>query len=311
MPLQPDLKEDFVQVKIINVASDENVINTDDDSNDFKVRLTDIFSNVVAIEMENYQVPLTAVSQFTDGQYIDFRLRNPAIFGGNWKTFTAVVPIKPVIYNTPQLPNADLISTLVETFASVILKDPDFGSKVDIIPLPQTDESLTLVCRTLAYPPLATWPGYGTTECELLFGTGPNKERSAARTLGFDPIDYAFFPVVILGTLFQFRSSPFPALINKFRYLDVFLDEVPEFQPFQRIYLPTIDSYSTSLPENAGRVRFLRQPIRNLKELTIRLRLPKGLKPFTPQVYFFSFRVFTLNSNFRVPEAQKNRLKLI
>lgn len=311
MPLQPDLKEDFLQVKVINVASDENVVNTDDDSNDFKVRLNDIFSNVVAIEMENYQVPLTAVSQFTDGQYIDFRLRNPSIFGGNWKNLTVIIPIKPVIYNTPQLPNADLISTLFESFSTVILKDPDFGSKCDVIPLPQTDESLTLVCRTLAYPPLATWPGYGSTECELLFGTGANKEKSAALTLGFDPIDYLFSPLTILGTLFQVQTSPYGALINKFRYLDVFLDEVPEFQPFQRIYLPTITSYSTSLPENAGRVRFLRQPIRTLRELTIRLRLPKGVKPFTPQEYFFSFRVFTLNSSFMVPDSQKNRLKLI
>lgn len=311
MPLQPDQKEDFVQIKVVNVASDENVIEKDESSNDFKVRLTDVFTNVIAMEIENYQVPLTSLSQFTDANYVDFRLRNPKIFGGQWKTFTAVFPVKPVIYNTPRVPNADIISTVFETFSSVLKKDPDFGSKVDIVPLPDTKQNILLVCRTLVYPPLADWPGFGSTECEFLFSSGTNSEKSAAEVLGFEKQDYTFQPLVISGIQFQYLASPFPIQVNKYRYLDIFIDEVPEFQPFYRVFVPSVTSVSITLPENAGRVRLMRQPLRRLETLTIRLRLPGGLKPFTLAPYFFSFRVFTLNSSYILPEKEKNRIKLV
>lgn len=312
MPLQPDYYEDFVQVKVINVDTESAYVISDDGlSNDVRVQLKDAFSNVVGLEMENYQVPLQSLSQFTDGNLIDFRLRNPAIFGGNWKNFTASIAVKPVVYNSPEAPGADLLTSLYDAFNQTISKDPDFGGKVDIVPVADTGLTTRLLCRTLAYPPLATWPGYGSTECEFLFGSGPNKDRSAALVLGFDEIDYTFFPVVLNGTPFNIAVSPRKAQVNKYRYLDVFIDEVPEFKPFHRIFIPTIRSLSTSLPENASRMRLLTQPLRKLDTLTLRLRLPGGIKPFTNQPFYFSFRVFELKSSYSLPEKERQRVKLI
>lgn len=312
MPLQPDFYEDFVQVKVIHVdMQGKYVISRDETSNDVRIQLKDAFSNVVGLEIENYQVPLQSLSQFTDKNKIDFRLRNASIYGGNWKQFTAEIPVKPVIYNSPDAPSADLLSSLYEAFSEAILRDPDFGGKVDIIPVVDTTQVTSLLCRTRAYPPLATWPGYGSTEAELLFASGPNKEESAALVLGFDVLDYTFTPVTLNGTLFRQVKSPRNCQINRFRYLDIFIDEVPEFKPFHRIYIPTLRSVSTSLAENGSRTRILRQPIRKLETLTIRLRLPGGLKPSTFFPFYFSFRVFELKSSFRLPEKERDRIKLI
>lgn len=312
MPLQPDFYEDFVQVKVVNVdTKDQYVISEDGTSSDVRIQLKDAFSNVVGLEMENYQVPLQSLSQFTGKNKIDFRLRNPNIFGGNWKNFTASIPVKPVVYNSPEAPGADLLTSLYESFAQTISTDPDFGGKVDIVPVVDTAQTTRLIVRTLAYPPLATWPGYGSTEAEFLFGTGPNKEESAALVLGFDEIDYTFFPIIINGTAFRAVVSPRKTQINRFRYLDVFIDEVPEFKPFHRIFIPTVRSLSTSLPENASRMRLLTQPVRKLETLTIRLRLPGGIKPFTDFPFYFSFRVFELKSSYRLPEKERARVKLI
>jgi len=182
MPLQPDYAQDFVNIKIINVDTETNVISKNGPA-DVRVRLDDYFDNVVAMEIENYQVPYASLSQFTDENKIDFQLRNPNIFGGQWKDFTATIAERPVLYNTPELPLADLLSALTQAFSNVILKDPDFGGKVDIVPLPDPEEKTRLLCRTLAYPPAAAWPGYGSTECILLFGTGLNKNKSAANVV--------------------------------------------------------------------------------------------------------------------------------
>lgn len=309
MPLQPDYAQDFVNIKIINVDTETNVISKNGPS-DVRVRLDDYFDNIVAMEIENYQVPYASLSQFTDENKIDFQLRNPNIFGGQWKDFTATIAERPVLYNTPELPLADLLSALTQAFSNVILKDPDFGGKVDIVPIPDAEEKTRLLCRTLAYPPAASWPGYGSTECILLFDTGLNKNKSAANVLGFDRIDITMATINIDGTNFKNAVSPRPALLNKYRFVDLTIDEFPEFEPFHRIYVPTLPSNLTTLPENTSRVRLLTKPPRLLKELTLRIRLPGNKKPTTSQPYYFSFRVFELKSSLVVPEVDRNRIKL-
>lgn len=312
MPLQADFAEDFVQVKVVNLDSGSDyVTDTGAVSADWREELKDGFNNVIGIEVENYSVPLQSLSQFTDNNFIDFELRNPSIFGGNWKQFTVELVLKPVVYNTPEAPAADLLTMLYEAFADVILKDPDFGSKVDIVAVPDTQLTTRLLLRTLAFPPLGTWPGFGSTEGRFLFASGPNAAKSAATVLGFDPIDYTFFDVTIDATPFKIAVSPRPALLNKFRYIDLFIDEVPEFKPFHRIYLPTVQSVVNALPENGSRMRLLTKPIRNLTHLTVRMRLQGDIVPFTTQNFYLSLRVFTLKSSFSLPDNEKERVKLV
>lgn len=310
MPLQGDYGESFVNVSVVYTGSDDNNVDLRDGP-DFRVRLPEAFSHVVGLEMQKFQVPVASLSQFTDADKIDFRLRNPVIYGGAWKTFTATLPISQVVYDSPSQPDSDLLTDLYQAFLEVLLKDPDFGSKADVVPITDPQQRTRLVCRTLVFPPLATWPGHDSTECELLFGSGPNRAASAGPVLGFEAADLAMAPATIYGVPFRQAISQAPAQINRFRYIDIFVDEVPELRPFHRIYTPVVSSKALTLQESASRLRFLTEPVRRLETLTVRPRLPGGLRPSTSYPFYFSFRVFELKSANELPEKEKRRINVL
>lgn len=309
--LLSDQEQDYVSLKTIYVSSQDSSAEIGPDGQaDFKYTLPDYLTNVVAIEVDNYNFPISCLSQFTNRYKVDFRLRNPAIFGGNWKAFVLELPNTSVVYNTPQKQNSDLLALLFNSFNEVILRDPDFGGKVDIVPVPDPDTYVTLACRTLYYDD-PFWPGYGSTECELLFGSGPNKAFSAAPIIGFDEVDIAFQPLNYFGYPLRYTSSAREAAINLYRYLDVFLDEWSPTEIFYRVFVPTINSIALTYPEVNSRARMLEIPIRQAKTLTFRLRLPDGTKPQTPQPFYLNLKVFQLKSNIAVPATQRDRAQYL
>ena len=309
MPLQNDYAEDFIQVSVVHVSSAE-ALAIDNDSNDIKFRLNRAFNNVVAIELESYHVPANMFSQFSGNNYLDFRLQNPDINGGLPKDFSVALPIIPIVFNSPTWPTADLLSILYESINDTILKDPDFGPKVDIVPLVNPNKLTEFICRTFPFAPL--FPALNSTNCTLLFGTGPNKHRSAATILGYDEIDVNFVDITFGTDTYKFAQSLLPAQVNKFRYLDIHLQEAAEFNPFYRIFLPTVRALSTSIPEPSSRVRLLTEPVRKLEALTISMRLPGGVKPFVSSTYYFTFRIYELKSTYGLPmNMQHPRTKLI
>lgn len=309
MPLQNDFAEDFVQVSVVHVSS-EDAVAIDNDSNDIKFRLTRAFNNVVAIELESYHVPINMFSQFSGSNYLDFRLQNPDINGGAAKEFSVALPVIPIVYNSPTWPTADLLSILYESINKAILKDPDFGSRVDVVPIVNPNKLTEFICRTFPFAPV--FPALNSTQCTFLFGTGPNKNASCARILGFDDVDVAFVDITFGTDTYKFAQSLLPAQINKFRYVDIHLEEATEFHPFYRIFLPTVRSLSTSSSETSSRVRLLTEPVKKLEALTISMRLPGGVKPFVANTYYFSFRIFELKSTHGMPmNMQHPRTKLM
>lgn len=310
MPLLKDIDQSYINTEVIYIGSNESVA-TKNGVADFRYDLPSYYSDVVAMEMIDYQVPIQSCSQFIGRNKIDFRLRNTSIYAPGWKTLVATIPETIVVYNSPQYPSADILTLLYSAFKTAIDTDPDFGGKVDIVPYPEPTTTVTLLCRTLAFPPLASWPGFGSTECEFLFGTGVNKESSAALILGFDEVDYTFTNLTLYGTLFKSLSSPRETRINTYRYLDVFIEEFDEYVPFYRIFLPTIPSVWTVIPETSTRCRLLDKPIRHMKRLTFRLRLNGDVKPTTEFPFFFNIKLYKLKRGFEASQVDKDRSQLV
>lgn len=281
-----------------------------DGQSDFKYTLPNYLTDAIAMEMDNYNVPISCLSQFTEQNKLDFRLRNPAIYGGNWKVFELVLPNTAVLYSTPESRAADLLTLLFRSFQDLILQDLDFGGKVDILPVANPKTFVTIACRTLFYDD-PSWPGYGSTECEFLFGTGVNKASSVAPILGFDEIDIAFQPLNYFGYPLRYTSSAREAAINLYRYVDVFLDEFSLTEVFYRVFVPSINSVALTYPEINARARLLNVPIRKAITLTFHLRLPNGMKPQTPQPFFFNIKVFTLQGSRQVPAIQQDRAQYL
>jgi hypothetical protein len=299
--------ESYINVSTLYISSKApNVEFGPNGSADFKVTLPDYLTDVVSLEMENYCVPKNCLSQFMDRNTLDFRLRNPDIFGGQWKTFQLQLPQTAVVYNTPVARSTDLLSLLFAGFRDLILRDPDFGNKVDIVPIADPNTFVTLACRTLLYPS-PTWPGFGSTECEFLFGTGVATKTSVAPILGFDETDIAFVPSVYYGFPVRIIQSAREAAININRYLDVYVDEFSVSEPFYRIFVPSVASVSLTQPEINARARMLEVPIRSTKTLTFHLRLRGNVKPVTDQGFYFNIKVFQLKTANNIPPYNKSR----
>jgi hypothetical protein len=299
--------ESYINVSTIYISSKAtNVEFGPDGSADFKVTLPDYLTDVVSLEMENYSVPINCLSQFMERNTLDFRMRNPDIFGGQWKTFQLVLPRTSVIYNTPVSRSTDLLSILFTGFRDLILQDPDFGNKVDIVPIADPNTFVTLACRTQLYPS-PTWPGFGSTECELLFGTGVGKKTSVAPILGFDEVDITLTPFVYYGFPMRVIQSAREAAINVNRYLDVYLDEFSDLEPFYRIFIPSLQGVAVTKAEVNARARMLETPLRSTKTLTFHLRLRGKVKPVTDKGFYFNIKVFQLKTANMIPPYNKMR----
>ena len=308
MPLLNDLSSEFVQVDVLDISSEANNVIRKPNSMDLSVELNNIYDRVIGIEVENYHIPVSTFSQFQGSNSIDFRLQNTSINGGIAKDFTATIAIQPIVYNSPTWAAGDLLTNLSSAFESAILRDPDFGGIVSIVPIVSERKLTSLICRTLA-----TGLALNSTNCTFLFATGPNKARSSASILGFDDnIDLIFLDYVVGPYTFKFAESLFPAQINRFRYIDILLEQTPELAPLYRIFLPTIRSVATSMPENNARVRLLTEPLRKLKTLNISLRLEGNVIPVFRQPFYFSLRIYQLRPTLIEPQAAiKQREKLI
>lgn len=299
--------QSFVNVSTLFVSSASKYSTKINDSS-FIFTPPDYLTDVIGLELENYNVPIFALSQFTERNKLDFRLRNPLIFGGLWKVFTLSFPRSSFLYHTPETRAADLLSVLYGAFRELLLQDPDFGGKADIVPVADPNTLVTLICRTLYYPGFA---GYDSTECEFLFGTGPNKAYSVAPIFGFDEVDIAFSAIVYYGTPVRAVQSSRGAQINLYRYLDVFIDEFSTFEPFARIFIPSIQTILMTMPETNSRMRLLQTPIRKANSLTFRLRLAGNVQPATALPFYFNIKVFSLNRSIRLPHFQALREQAI
>jgi len=300
MPLQKSIGSDYVQSEIICIDSSIDAVEGSTKDR-FKIKLNKMFSNVIALEITEFHFPKTMVSPFLNANKIDFRLKNPAIFGGNWKTFVAIIPVRDATYASSQETSEDLLSILYRTFEATIIVDPDFGAKVrvgfQLDPFERTD----MFCFTNVFPPIATWPGSGTTEMELLFGTGVNKSESAALPLGFEPVDTLLPASKFSGVDVKRIVSTRPTNLGKFTYVDIEIEQVDEFKPHTRAYVPAFKTDKTVAQSFSIRPRLLTKPIRLLTDLTFNFFLRDRTRPTNDQPLFLKLEVFYLDRTLNIP----------
>lgn len=157
-------------------------------------------------------------------------------------------------------------------------------------PFPEGTSRFLFAIREIA-------PPYRFGRVRFLFRSGPNEADSIHRVLGFDKADTTPDPVYN-GVVSPYRMNPKP-----FRYVDVSIDEVPEFSPHSRVYL-TNNKYSIAANPAGGNVRFLKKPLQRLDRMTLSVNLEGGrtLSWRGEQSHELEFEVLSLEPTTGHPE---------
>jgi hypothetical protein len=158
MPLQEgNGPNNFVRAEVVRVDSrDAEVVA----KNTYMFRLPNTIHHVVGLEIQDFFLPDIFFSHMLTKNKIDIRLQNDFINGGLPKIITAEVGLLPIEYSSVFYPRADLFVSLYKALNTAVGKDPDFGDKVEIVPLLDNGRKLGFHCRT--WPFLSS--GIGTTK---------------------------------------------------------------------------------------------------------------------------------------------------
>lgn len=130
----------------------------------------------------------------------------------------------------------------------------------------------------------------------LLFKSGPHESDSIHRVLGFDKVDT--IPDPILGG----AVAPYRINTQPFRYVDVFINEFPEFKPHSRIFLNK-SQFSKIRNPTSNCMRLVNQPLQRLDTLSLSLRLEggKSLSWQSETNHELEFEIISLEPNVNIP----------
>lgn len=123
----------------------------------------------------------------------------------------------------------------------------------------------------------------------VLNGTGTERTIQSSSVLGFrrgqDTVPQSHTGMALFDNLNNpvldlenAAVAPFQPNAQSLNYLDIFLDETPNFIPHSRVCMASAET-SVEPIELATKPRILKQPIRSLRELNIRLKLKSGADP--------------------------------
>ena len=247
------------------------------DLSDFWVRLSDQTSNVISCELTGFCIGWEAAAPFPmaqegyDGlQYLDIYMDLVGTPGTNL-SFSVPLPLRRFFADTfmiPQIKDAIQAAMNDQGVAPFLTGTTTWSISDSYF----TDGSYGSIIFTATS---------GATPCNIyfLFGTGPNAANSAYEQLGFEKgVDVGGSTVLPDGTTVY---SPIPVRLPTFypfRYVDVTIDEFPDFDPFARIFLTKTNEYVVSQNIPTDNVRFVTDPPRQLNSLSLHLRLPDGRK---------------------------------
>ena len=241
------------------------------------------------------------ITDETGAHTITFRTTmDPALFFGTL--------LFPASGSSSDTPFSDFLLIAQEYFAQQthpVLNSTNYEIVYPSFPITDLDEAnniRTMYCEKLAAP--------GTyAPLELLFGTGAHRGSQASRPLGFVPgvdtipdIQYNY------GAHPSFSSNPRP-----FRYINIYLEEPPEFQPFARVY--TTDETKSNYVNHCDqprRSRILKQPIKNMKRLRFKIRGENDIElSFIAEIgLLFTVEVLSIAQVPKVPAWVQQRLVL-
>lgn len=265
MPLQdPKSVSNYIKVNKIWINSDEKV---DGNAYNYRVVLKEQIQYVTGMELTSYNLPNTIAPTFSSvTDKLDFFISD----GVDTTVLTLEFPIDRYVYEA----NFDTVGTGYTDTLQTLLQDATDADPWFGVDGPyhlywtvnsRADEKTEVVLDT---------DGEVGFTFGFNFTSGPNTDQAANYAMGFEKQDY-----VDDGNLTL--VSPNKTIMEPYRYIDINIDEVKEFQPFARVFITTNPFYGiTSNEINVARTRMISsEPIRRLQHLTIKITLEGGVVP--------------------------------
>lgn len=285
MPLQFAPGKNYVKIDRVYVDSgdrDEGTVSK------YKINLTQQIEDVVGIAMTSYLMPSSATPTFLKGtnDKVDFRLSAGALT----KDFTFFWPSLSFTYQNVANPYLSYVNSLFQSLNVATLNDPDFGTNGPNFAIFEVLVDVNLKTNVIVR-------GFGITNFQFLFASGPNNEEAANVQMGFPTaVDTPAGQTSIV--------SPNRVQLDPYTRVEIRVDEVKELQPLDVIYNTNSAYFGTVYNSvNVTRTQLLTEPIRNLKSLTISLTIDG--QPIVDQErnnHCLSFTIFSLSKDPHIPE---------
>lgn len=322
MPFQPGKPGKEAYVLDEDVLIDSEVDRQDGETNtDFTVTLPKVINNVIAAEVSEVEINRATIGAFSLEKWIDVTIWMDPLDGSDPTPFTFSAEIPPLDGTSTPTEMASIVALAMNNAVRAAFTD---GNWLDYTGQSSTASfsTITLSCfyeeagpgipeNANAAQTLGFAAGHRSFKMDLNFGTGPHADESIARIIGFTPgVDVEVFALITGGGIFATYYFEFPGtervLTTPYPYLDIFIDEMPEFQPFFRFYPPnTTYTRRQLLP---GRSRILSNPIRRLDKLRVRIRHQGGITPLATYPIFFHLRIFHIVEGDNVPQYLTERI---
>ena len=290
MPLQQELGPSYVKVTKIQIDSRDRTTDSNG-ATDYVIDINKEIQYVVGVEMTGFNFPDTLIPSFTSAHnntagtnIVDFELFANGSTVSN--TFSVAIPERHFTYQNLQVPYSGYTTTLESLLNDAIVNDSDFGDG-------QTYEARFVVTPT---PDLTTRVSVsGIDGFRFLFLTGSNSANSAYEQMGFTQADTA---------MELEHTSPSPVDLDKYRYVDISIEEVPELKPVHRLYLVSNANDTVSNNPNYSRTRLLTDPVHRLRVMRFKLTLAGGIPvPVSSgQEHAFTLTILSLSNETTIPK---------
>lgn len=267
-------------------------------------------SNVSAIELTGFIVPQMYVPIFPfpeqlpsqpGSRYLDILMVDPT---GTYADFTFSVEMPFLRRATPEITYQLLVDMIEEAMNDATPSHPVFrlpttqwSVEYDVEFADGTYGGVSFSARTAIATPFSP-------EITFRFGSGPNADNSAWYELGFEQGVDAGPNTPPSGNAVIF---PTPTRLYNFwpyRYINIDIDEIPEFTPHSRVYLCKSNEYAGNSHEAIDGVRLLTQPPRRLDTMTVHISLRNGATPhpLANDPHSFTFDLLLSVPEFGIPD---------
>ena len=292
MPLQQELGASYVKVTKIQIDSRDRTTDSNG-ATDYVIDINKEIQYVVGMEMTGFDFPDTLIPSFTSAQnntagtnIVDFELFANGTVVSN--TFSIALPGRHFEYQNLYVPYSGYTTTLESLLNDAIANDSDFGDG-------QTYEARFVVTPMPDLTTRVSVSGSNVDGFRFLFLTGSNSANSAYEQMGFTKADTA---------MDLEHTSPSATDLDKYRYVDISIEEVPELKPVQRLYLVGNSNDTVSNNPNYSRTRLLTDPVHRLRVMRFKLTLAGGIPipASSGQEHAFTLTILSLSNETSIPK---------
>lgn len=236
---------------------------------DFTERVDGAPSEVVSMELTSVIMPRCYISPFPRGsRFLDVRLEMEA---DPTQTLTYTIEMPPRFYVTRKRTWDVILDTLTRQMD--YQNDPNFNTSNGVSWVLETDQEFADGTYGASVVTAKQYDS-STILVYFLFGSGGHADDTPWWEFGFDQgVDVGGTQVLPSGDT-VLRPVPLRAVnFWKDRYVDVFVDQVPELSPHSRIFLCDPVDYINKSKKCPDGVRVLTESVHLLDVVRIRLRL--------------------------------------